>query len=498
MRKTSALTAALLLASAAGPVPALAQDGDLARRLGELEQAYTELLFKDLEKQKVIEDLRRQVDGLQAGRRTAPAADAGQAHDHAHGQPQDHAQGHAHEHAGVDLFATEIGGGTARLSGVFVDAAVAAGWSSESGGTLEGLQFGDHDPDTNGFTMRSVDISLGGGFDPWFDASLTMALLIDNEGETVVELEEAFLQTQDEPGRTPELRIGQYFTEFGIANPTHIHHGQWLDQPFMLSRLFGPDGLRGQGARVAWHSAEENPLTLLAGVQNAFGETQASFLSSDEAFEELQIGGLDYVSRDVDGARDLTYNLRIGKLFDAGTAQVSAGASALFGPNASGEDGRTRIAGVDLAVRQPLAGGRTLTLQGEAVHRQYDTDRGNPAGPVEDLEDYGLYAQAVLDLGNDYALGLRGEYGTGDGESIGPFASRAEDPFRADRYRLSPMASWQFAPFARGTLQYNYDDSDALARGDAHALWLGVNFAFGAGRRTELTRTGLVHDHADD
>ena len=162
-----------------------------------------------------------------------------------------------------------------------MDTAFAAGASTEKGETLHQLQGGDHDPRQNGFTLRTVDLSFAGGFDPVFDAFANMAFFIDPEGETRLELEEAFLQTQ--PGFFPlEVRAGQFFTEFGLLNPTHIHDQDFLDAPFMVSRFFGPDGMRGQGARVAWRSEGDTPFEILASVQNSQGETQASFRASDD------------------------------------------------------------------------------------------------------------------------------------------------------------------------------------------------------------------------
>ena len=475
---------------------ARAQDGSLEERLKQLESLYTELLIRDAEKEKVIEGLRQELDNLQKGKRTPPGPTERAGHDHAGETAEEHAA-HGHgpaEHGkGVDLFAVDVGDGTARLSGVFVDTSFAAGGASETGETLEQLQFGDHDPDTNGFTLRTVDLSVGGGFDPYFDAFANVAFFIDNEGETVVELEEAYLQTQTEPGVIPEIRAGQFFTEFGLANPVHIHDQTWLDQPFVLSRFLGPDGMRGQGARLEWRTSKTDPLTLLGGVQNSFGETQASFRSSDELFEELPIGGIEFVERDVDGAEDLTYHARASKQFSWASNALSFGASGLFGPNASGPDGDTIIAGFDTAFRHELADGSHLLFQGEFLYRDYEVDDTNPSG-AEDFDDHGLYAQVAYGMTNGVTLGLRGEYGSGDGESVGEFAGRAGDPFRSDRIRISPLLAWAFTPFSTLTLQYNYDDADFLADDTAHAVWLGLNLSIGGGRRLELNPS-LAHTH---
>ena len=255
--------------------------------------------------------------------------------------------------------------------------------------TLEALQGGDHDPCVNGFTLRALDLSVAGGSDPYFDAFATLGVHLDPEGETVVELEEAFLQTQSLPHGL-ELRAGQLFTEFGLHNPSHPHDWDWLDKPAVKARLFGPDGARAPGVRLAWAPIEG--LRLLAGAQNATGETMASFLASEEFYDERPVGGRAFSGRDVDSGGELVYRARLETAASLGEATaLGFGLSAMLGPNASGPDGLTRIFGADLK----LAHG-PLTLQAEGLHRRYeaDADPANGFAP-DDLADYGGYVQAL-------------------------------------------------------------------------------------------------------
>src|SRR3546814_4779535 len=90
-------------------------------------------------------------------------------------------------------------------------------------------------------------------------------------------------------------------------------------------------------------------------MQNAKGETMASFLSSDELFEERPIGGRAYDERFVDGLGEFVYLARIehdGAI--GGEDRLKAGVSALYGPNSTGRDAETWIAGVDIASRHDL------------------------------------------------------------------------------------------------------------------------------------------------
>ena len=492
-----ALAGALIVALATA---ASAEDGTAAK-LRLMEQTLQDLLERDSEKDRIIRELQGQIQSLKAGSR-GPVHKAAVSGDHDHDQGHDH--GHGHAEGGGDtppeLYSVDLGdGSTLRLRGIGVNGAVAVGGSSETGEALENLQGGDHDPRQNGFTLQTLDLAFLGSLDPYFDAEANIAFFLDTEGETVVELEEAFLRTQ--PGTLPagfEIEAGQMFTEFGAYNPEHFHDHAFLDQPVILSRLFGPDGSRGPGARVGWQAPTPFPLELHLGAQNSNGETQPSFRSSDEAFEERPIGGRAFVERDVENFDDLTYLGRIATAFDVGAAtHVDLGASALVGPNASGPDAHTYIAGVDFAIGHGFADGRWLEWQSEFLYRHYEAE-ANPAEdfPEDTLEDYGFYTQLLFGFAPRWSAGLRYEYVTGAGESVGDFSGRDEDPFRDDRHRISPLLTWQFAPTANLRLQYNYDNADHLDDGDAHTLWLGAQWSFGAGEAVHPHRVGAPrHDH---
>lgn len=512
----SAIWGGVVVFAVLGSGPVLAQTADERIRL--LEQTVRDLLERDAQKEKTIEKLRGEVGALKRGNRgpvgteetghagvaKAPAPGGsttkhvnqrGHGHDHAH----DHGKGDATDDGIPDLYAVDVAGGTLRLRGTGVNTAFAAGYSSEKKATIGLLQGGDHDPQQNGFDLQSVDFGFLGAFDPYFDAEVHVALNIDTEGETKLELEEAFMVTQDGvlPGGL-ELELGQFFTEFGAYNPVHLHDQAFIDQPVIVGRLFGADGLRGQGARVGWKVPVPWRSKLHVGAQNATGETQASFLANDEVFEERAVGGRAFRDREVDSINELTYLARLANRFQAGEdTAVTVGASGLIGPNATGSDANTYIAGIDVKAHHNLHDGRFVEFQGEFMYRHYEAAGQSDEGfAAADLEDYGIYAFARYGFQPRWSVGLRGEYATGDGASVGEFAGRSQDPFRSDRIRISPLLAWQFAPTGNVRLQYNYDNADFLTDDDAHSVWLGFQWAFGAGEAVHVSGGG-GHDHHD-
>jgi hypothetical protein len=400
---------------------------------------------------------------------------------------------------------------------------VAVGFSTEDDESLQTLQGGGHDPRKRGFTLQQAELSLSGAVDPYFTAESHVVFFIDPlTGETGVELEEAFFTTLSLPYNL-QVKGGFYLTEFGLINPTHPHDWDWLDQPFINTRVFGGDGMRQAGARVrgilplSWYSE------VYAGVQNADGETMASFYGGEVAHSHAEgeeeheqgggfepgIGGRPIVQRDVKALRDLVYTTRWANAWDLSpeiTTQL--GFSGAFGPNTSGRSGYTQIYGTDLKVRwrprNHFRGYPFLTWQSEFITRFYkaaaftsvaseengeehDHEHANGDGglelPKKTLVDWGLYSQLLYGFRYGWAAGLRGEYASGSGASVD---GRDRDAFRDNRVRLSPLLSWRPTEFSRIRLQYNFDYAEHLEYDglssrsrDAHSVWLGFEYLLG-------------------
>lgn len=236
---------------------------------------------------------------------------------------------------------------------------------------------------------------------------------------------------------------------------------------------------------LPWYSE----LTLTS--QNADGETMVSFLANDEVLGTRAIGGRPFADAGVHSVDDLLTTLRWVNAFDVSDAwSTQLGASWATGPNATGR--RTNIFGGDvLAKWVPLATDRGwpyVELQSEFMYRHYDV--GSFSGcletlpgclpeqlPGETLRDWGFYAQALWGFRRGWATGLRVEHATGND---GDLRSHKSDPFRSNRWRLSPLLTFYPSEYSRLRLQYNFDHASDLDDKDAHTLWAGLEFLFGA------------------
>lgn len=391
----------------------------------------------------------------------------------------------------MGLLSGQVGGTNVRLIDISLDALVAAGASSERDEALQTLQGGGHDPRKRGFTVQNVELSLMGAVDPYFTGEAHIIYFLDPlDGESIFELEEAFLTTTSLPYGL-QLEAGHFFTEFGQLNPRHPHAWDWQDQPIINTRLFGPDGIRGPGFRTGWLMPTPWFSELHFGIQNANGETMASFLANDEFYEERAIGGRPFVKRDVRNLQDLTYLTRWNNSWNLSDALTTVlGFSGLYGPNATGAEGDTWIYGLDMKWRwrpaNSFRGWPFVLWQTEVMQRDFKADRfvddSNPDAiftlPGRTLHDWGLYTQMLYGFRYGWAAGLRYEYAGGSEQSLG---GKQNDPFRANRHRVSPLLVWHPSEFSRIRLQYNYDHADQLRGGkDAHSVWLGFEFMYGA------------------
>ena len=353
----------------------------------------------------------------------------------------------------------------------------AIGTSSERDGNLGNLQQGAHDPQKRGFTNRGVEFSLSGAVDTNWDAELHLMYAYDHiEGESKVEIEEAFITSRD-LGNNLQLELGHMHTEFGRINPRHAHDWTFLDQPIIHNRVFGADAMRAPGLRLSWLSPKERYSEFHFGLQNPTGETMVSFLANDEVYGEANpaAGAAFDDTKDVRGIDDMVKLLRWDQAWELDdNANLKLGLSWLTGPNATGADADTTIQGLDLVYKKNWltdeGDRRALIFEGEYIERDFDL-----AGTNTQLEDKGFFGQVSYQKTDKLKYGFRYERAWAkNGAGI------AADPKRAERERYSPLVTWKLSEFSQVRLQYNKDDFGVLADGDAESIWLGFDIAIGA------------------
>ncbi|MDB6027670.1 MAG: hypothetical protein JWM68_3893 [Verrucomicrobiales bacterium] len=361
------------------------------------------------------------------------------------------------------------------------DALMDAGWSTMSDPSAQ-LQLGDHDPLKRGFSLRNAEIAIDGAIDPYFKGFANIVLKLDKDNGTEIELEEAYLQSTSLPYNL-QLKAGQFFSPFGRNNPQHPHQWAFVDAPIISTRAFGPDGLRSISGQLSWLTPLPFYTEVFLDVLDGQGGTAFSFRNAGDpdALGVNRFAGRATSGRNLRGFQDLVYVPHIASSFElTDTQTLLAGVSGAFGPNETGPHNRTEVYGADLYWKWKPANAHEgfpfVSWQTEGIYRRFGAGADPSAIPVlsaENLRDYGFYSQVLYGFKPHWVGGLRGDFAAGN---AGLFDSN--DPFRGDRFRVSPVLTWYPSEFSKIRLQYNYDHGEAF--GTAHSVWMQVEFLLGA------------------
>ena len=345
---------------------------------------------------------------------------------------------------------------------------------------LDQLEVGDHDPQQRGFNARNIELALDGAVDPYFEGFVNIVLKLDNDNETEIEVEEAFMQTSDLPWGL-QVKAGQFFSAFGRINPTHPHTWDFADDPLVHGLFLGSDGLRGVGAQVSWVVPVSWYSQFVLGVQNGRGNTGFSFRNPGD--NGIFFGRLT-TDREARGPQDFVYVPRWENSFDLSPTQtVLGGISGAFGSNETGAESRTQIYGADLLYKwkSPRAEGGFpfVKWQTEAMYRRFEAGRGiDESFPVaETFHDWGMYSQVVWGFKKGWTTGLRGDYVHMQDSAY------TDDPDRQSRERVAADLTWYPTEFSKIRLQYNHDfleEDDFFSARQADSFFLQFEFILGA------------------
>src|SRR5438876_1649387 len=319
---------------------------------------------------------------------------------------------------------------------------------------LDHIEVGDHDPQQRGFNARNIELAFDGAVDPYFEGFANIVFKLDNDNETEVEVEEAFMQTTSLPYNL-QLKAGQFFAAFGRLNPTHPHTWDFVDTPLVNGFFLGPDGLRGVGAQTSWTLPLPWYSQLIFASQNGRGSTGFSFRNPGDDgmfFDRIT------TDREARGLQDFVWMPRWENSVDLSPTQVVlAGVSGAFGSNETGANSRTQIYGADLLYKWKSShaegGFPFVKWQTEAMYRRFQAGRGaNESFPVaETFHDWGIYSQVLWGFKKGWVAGIRGDYVDMQNSQF------TDDLDRQSRWRISANLTWYPTEFSTIRLQYNQD-----------------------------------------
>src|SRR5438093_4943804 len=354
--------------------------------------------------------------------------------------------------AGSSLTAPITIGGGKNYMNISLDGLFALAYSSDR--DLDHIEVGDHDPQQRGFNARNIELAFDGAVDPYFEGFANIVFKLDNDNETEVEVEEAFMQTTSLPFNL-QLKGGQFFAAFGRLNPTHPHTWDFVDTPLVNGLFLGPDGLRGVGAQTSWTLPLPWYSQLIFASQNGRGSTGFSFRNPGDDgmfFDRIT------TDREARGLQDFVWIPRWENSVDLSPTQVVlAGVSGAFGSNETGANSRTQICGADFFYKWKSAhaegGFPFVKWQTEAMYRRFEAGRGvDQTFPVaETFHDWGMYSQVLWGFKKGWVAGVRGDYVHMQDSHF------TDDLDRQSRSRVSANLTWYPTEFSKLRLQYNHD-----------------------------------------
>jgi hypothetical protein len=370
-----------------------------------------------------------------------------------------------------------IGGGKNYMN-ISLDGLFALAYSSAK--DLDHIEVGDHDPQQRGFNARNIELAFDGAVDPYFEGFANIVFKLDNDNQTDVEVEEAFMQTTSLPFNL-QLKGGQFFAAFGRLNPTHPHTWDFADTPLVNGLFLGPDGLRGVGAQGSWTLPLPWYSQLIFASQNGRGSTGFSFRNPGDNgmfFDRIT------TDREARGLQDFVWIPRFENSFNLSDTQtVLAGVSGAFGSNETGANSRTQIYGADLLYKWKSShaegGFPFVKWQTEFMYRRFQAGRGaDDSFPVaETFHDWGLYSQVLWGFKKGWVAGVRGDYVDMQDSKF------TDDLDRQSRWRLSANLTWYPTEFSKIRLQYNQDFLEQnffLSAREVESVFLQWEFILGA------------------
>ena len=267
------------------------------------------------------------------------------------------------------------------------------------------LDFTDpDDPDRNQkLRIKEAELAVQGYLYPSIRGDFIAALeqeYMDNEVETEVDLEEAYVTFLEIPGGFQAL-AGRKLLNFGRLNPIHPHHWHFAETPLPLLNLFGDHPWFDDGAELS--SLIPNPgnlyLKLSGGIWNGrslahshgHGEDEhGEAHGEEEQDEEHHAHGLGEELVEWDG---LVY---FGRAF-ADVPVTDAGALQL-GYSLSGDEGnRNLLQGVDLVLKHQAPGTRRKITWHTEVLFARDKER--------DTSPFGLFTYLTFAPDTTWELG---------------------------------------------------------------------------------------------
>ena len=299
----------------------------------------------------------------------------------------------------------------------------------------------------NEFLLREIELAFSSYIDPYARADIFVSISEDpHTKEFGIDVEEAYLTLVTLPWDL-QAKVGRFKADFGKANTMHLHALPWVEEPLVIRRFFGEEGLSGDGVSVNW---------LVPNPWNHYIEVTAEIFNNDNQIMFGGSAGHDFT--------ELLHARDVLTLSPASTLEV--GLSGATGPNDSGHgSNRSWVEGLDLTYKwRPTQEGlyRSLLFQNELFFAQKDTPGGQE-------DSWGAYSALEYQLSRRWYAGTRYDF------------SELPDDSSMREHAGSLYLTFRQSEFCYWRLGYqhcfrNFEEFDSK---DDDQLWLQLNYSLG-------------------
>ncbi len=320
---------------------------------------------------------------------------------------------------------------------------------SEDEADIAGFALGEEgERGEEGLGIDETELNFSANVDDKFRGSATIALH-EHDGDTEVEIEEAFVATTALPGGL-EVKAGRFFSELGYLNSGHTHADDFADRPLtnraFLDGNYGDDGVQvsavlptpiyteiGAGAfrgdDFPAGGADGNDI----GAWTAYGRVGGDL--NDKTSWRLGLSTLQAEGISRDGNEDTVS-------FNGDSHLYIADARAVYAPTGNNAE-------------------QELIFQGEYFYRDEDgtyEDTGASTGAIDyDDSQSGWYAQSVYKFHPQWRVGARYSQLYAGDVPVGLVGSALDDSGH-DPWSATAMVDWTNSEFSRVRAQFSREE----------------------------------------
>lgn len=318
------------------------------------------------------------------------------------------------------------------------------------GYAIQGFPFGgEAGPPDEGLGLGETELIMNANVDDKFAAYLTAALALE-DGESVIEIEEAWVETTALPAGFG-AKFGRFFSAIGYLNEKHAHTWDFADQPLPYQVFLG-DQYLDDGVQLRWIAPTDLYMEFggewLRGDRYPSAGAAKSGAGSYSLF--AQLGG--DVGTDSSWLAGLSY----------------LDSTAIDRPSGDEEDplifnGESTLTVAEFVWKWAPDGNwkqKNLIVQGEYMWRDEAGDYLLPGGSplLYDTKQRGWYAQAIYQPLPRWRIGGRIDGLSTDNPGLSFDGTVLAAP-GSDPRRYSIMTDWSNSEFSRLRLQLTRDEA---------------------------------------